>query len=201
MWRARARADRDEGRDDERRWGVGSRRAREGDSRRLRGESRRARRVADRPLPPARAGSAHALAHVGPRACAARRRRSRPQDRPLERQPPTARRGTRARSRGRRPGRPQPIRRPRATRGRRRPVRGGRDPGDRALASRRSGSRGARWPGRGARPRRRDEKRDSRRGGACVAARSLAGCRADPGRAPAGDCALRRPGSNARPRR
>ncbi len=43
-------------------------------------------------------------------------------------------------------------------------------------------------------------RRDARRGGARVAARYVAGCRPDPGRAPAGDGALRSSSRGARPR-
>ena len=73
----RDRADRHEGRHDAGRRRVDSRRPREGDPRRLRGEPRRARRPADRPLPAPRARSAHAVADLGARAGAARRRGSR----------------------------------------------------------------------------------------------------------------------------
>ena len=55
----------------------------------------------------------------------------------LERQPPAARRGARARSDRRGPGRAQPVRRPCASRRDRRAVRGARDHADRALAARR----------------------------------------------------------------
>ena len=117
---------------------LGSRRPSEVDSRRLRGQSRRARRPADRSLPPARTGSAHVVADVGAHARAASRRGSRPQCRSLERQPPAARRGARARTGRGCPGRAQPVRRRRAARGRRRPVRRGGDRSDGALAPRRS---------------------------------------------------------------
>ena len=116
---------------------LGSRRPSEVDSRRLRGQSRRARRPADRSLSPARTGSAHAVAHVGAHARAARRRGSRPQCRSLERQPSAARRSARARTGRGCPGRAQPVRRRRAARGRRRPVCGGGDCSDGALAPRR----------------------------------------------------------------
>ena len=140
------------------------------------------------------------MAHLGARAREARRRRSRPQDRTLERQPPAARRGPRVGTGCGRPGRAQPVRRPRAAWRSRRPVRGARNCGAGALAPGRSGSRGARRPGRGARPGRGREQCDPRRGRAGVAARPLAGCRPDPRRAPAGDRALGRSGRSARSR-
>ena len=199
--RARARADRDEGRDDERRRRLGSRRPSEGDPRRLRGEPRCARRAADRPLPPARARSTYSVAHIGARARTSRRRRSRAQSRPRERQPPATRRGARTGTGCRCPGRAQPVRQPRATRGHGRPVRRGRDCGDGALAPRRSRPRGARRPGRGACPRRGCEQRDSGGGSARVAARALARGRADPRSTPTGDGALCSAVCRARPRR
>ena len=81
------------------------------DSRRLRGEPRRARRPADRPLPHPCAGSANAVANLGARAGATRRRGPRAARRRRERQPPPAGRGARARADRGGSGRAQPVRR------------------------------------------------------------------------------------------
>ena len=87
--------------------GVGARRPRQGDPRRLRGEPRRPRRTGHRHLPAARARPAHAVADLGARAGPAARRRPRRPGGAVQRQPPPARRGARARADQRRAGRAQ----------------------------------------------------------------------------------------------
>ena len=103
------RADRDEGRHGATGRRLGAGRPGEGDPRRLRGEPRRARRPPDRPLPPARARPADAVAHVGARARPPRRRGPRAARGGGEREPAAARRGARARPRRGRPGRAEPL--------------------------------------------------------------------------------------------
>ena len=174
--------------------GVGPGRSSEGHPGRLRGEPPRAGRSRDRPLPPPRARPADPVAHVvararpdprgGPRAAGGR----------LQRQPPPARRGARARPDRGRPGGAQPVRRSRAAGRRRRALHRGRDRRDRPLAARRAEARRPARPHRCARRRSGRARRDSGRGRARVAARAVAGGGRDPRSAASRDRPLgRRP--------
>ena len=139
--RGRLRADRDEGRHVASRRRLGGGRPREGDPRRLRGEPRRARRAPDRPLPPARARPADAVADVRARTRTARGRRPRAANRARERQPHPARRGARARAGRGRPGGALAVRRPGSPR--RASSSAARSSGSRCSRTRRSAGRSA----------------------------------------------------------